>query len=183
MRVAVGSTNPAKVDAVRKVLEETFPGVHVQGVKVSPEVSPQPMSLSEIVRGAVNRARHALQAGDFDLGVGIEAGLVPVKLVQTGFVDVEWCAIIDMRGHITFGHSSGFEFPRHVIEAVLKEGNEIGEVMERISGIKDIHEQMGAIGYLSNGRLNRVDFTAQAVFMAMLPRLNPKLYKNEVQNF
>jgi inosine/xanthosine triphosphatase len=63
-----------------------------------------------------------------------------------------------------------------VIEAVMKEKEEIAKVMERLTGIKNIGRRMGAIGYLSRGKLNRIKFTEQAVFMAMLPRIRKELY-------
>jgi len=63
-----------------------------------------------------------------------------------------------------------------VIEVVMKEKKEIAEVMERFTGIKNIGRRMGAIGYLSRGKLNRVKFTEQAVFMAMLPRIRKEFY-------
>jgi non-canonical (house-cleaning) NTP pyrophosphatase len=35
---------------------------------------------------------------------------------------------------------------------------------------------MGAIGYLSKGKINREEFNAQAVLMAMIPRISGELY-------
>jgi inosine/xanthosine triphosphatase len=113
--------------------------------------------------------------------VGIEAGLVKVAHARSGFLDVEWCAIVDKRGVVTLGHSSGFEYPRVVIESVMKEKEEIAKIMERLTGIKNIGRRMGAIGYLSRGKLNRVKFTEQAVFMAILPRIQKELYELQVK--
>jgi len=53
---------------------------------------------------------------------------------------------------------------------------EIGRVMERLTGIERIGGRMGAIGYLSRGKLDRVRLTEQAVLIAMIPRPSPKLY-------
>ena len=177
MRVAVGSTNPVKIKAVRNTLKRLSIKASVKGVEVSSDAPPQPIGQNSIIKGAIGRARRALRSGNFDVGVGIEAGLVNVTHVQSGFLDVEWCAIVDKRGAVTLGHSSGFEYPRVVIEAVMEEKEEIAKVMERLTGIKNIGRRMGAIGYLSRGKLNRIKFTEQAVFTAMLPRIRKELYE------
>jgi inosine/xanthosine triphosphatase len=165
-----------KVRAVRNVMRELFGRARVRGVEVGPELPPQPIGRAAVIRGAIARAKRALAAGDFDLGVGIEAGLERVAQARSGYLDVQWCAVVDRRGRVTLGHGAGFEHPRVVIEEVLREEVEVGKVMERLTGIEQIGRRMGAIGYLSKGRLDRLRLTEQAVLMAMLPRLNPELY-------
>jgi inosine/xanthosine triphosphatase len=177
MRVVVGSTNPVKIKAVKNALKCFSIKASVKGVKVDSGAPPQPIGQNSIIKGAISRARCALRSGNFDWGVGIEAGLVKIAHAQSRFLDVEWCAIVDRRGVVTFGHSSGFEYPHIVIETVMKEKEEIAKIMERLTGIKNIGRRMGAIGYLSRGKLNRVKFTEQAVFMAMLPRIQKELYE------
>jgi inosine/xanthosine triphosphatase len=88
MRVAVGSTNPVKIKAVRNTLKCLSIKASVKGVEVSSDVSSQPIGQNSIIKGAIGRARRALRSGNFDLGVGIEAGLVNVTHVQSGFLDV-----------------------------------------------------------------------------------------------
>lgn len=117
-----------------------------------------------------------MKTGNYDFGVGIEAGLAPAPRTRTGFVDVQWCAILDREGNLTLGHDSGFEYPLKVTEEVLVRRREVGKAMERLSGIERIGERMGSIGYLSRGRLTRTRLTEQAVFMAMLPRMRASLY-------
>lgn len=48
--------------------------------------------------------------------------------------------------------------------------------MEALTGIDNIGERTGAIGYLSHGELDRCSLTEQAVLMAFIPRINEKLY-------
>ncbi len=175
LRVAVGSKNPVKLRATRNVLRALAGCVRVTGVRVEKPFA-QPLGQAQIIRGAVTRAQQALKASSYDFGVGIEAGLVPAPRTRSGFVDVQWCAILDREGNLTLGHGSGFEYPRKAIEEVFVRKREVGKVMERLSGIKRIGERMGAIGYLSRGRLTRTRLTEQAVFMAMLPRIRTSLY-------
>ena len=49
--------------------------------------------------------------------------------------------------------------------------------MEELSGVVGIGKKMGAIGYLSKGLIDRTHFTELCVIMALIPRINPKLYE------
>ncbi|NOZ83084.1 MAG: inosine/xanthosine triphosphatase [Euryarchaeota archaeon] len=175
MRIAVGSLNPVKVEAVLSVAEQLFGSAQVEGVEVRSGVGEQPVGMMETVLGAVRRARAALLQRDADFGVGIEAGLIEVPFTLTGYLDVQVCAVADRRC-ITLGMGSGFEHPPEVVRAVLA-GEEVGEVMERLTGVRDIGRKQGAIGFLSNSLLDRTELTKQAVFMAFLPRLRRELYR------
>ena len=172
LKVNVGSTNPSKIRAVRRVFEDIFPfEIEIKGISVDSNVSPQPLD-DETVKGAINRAKNALQ--DADYAVGIEAGLFWNEEIKEYF-DKAFCAILDKYGNFTYGYSGGFTYPPRVIEMV-KDGMEVGDAMEIISGIKDIKKKMGAIGYLSKGKIKREEFNAQAVLMAMIPRISHELY-------
>lgn len=173
IRAAVGSINPVKVQAVENVLKEFF-DVEVIPVDVESKVPKQPIG-EETIQGAINRARQALEKTDADLGIGIEAGLFKVPFAKSGYFDQQYCAIIDRSNRVTLGCGPGFEYPEGVIKEVLQ-GKEIEEAMEKLSGIIKIGEKIGAIGYLSRGYMNRVKLTEQAVLVAMIPRINKKLY-------
>src|SRR5256712_13718655 len=71
MRVGVGTANPVKVRAVRRVMASLSLRARVRGVRVRTEVPEQPFG-DEALQGAMNRAKAAIGTGDF--GVGIEAG-------------------------------------------------------------------------------------------------------------
>jgi inosine/xanthosine triphosphatase len=172
MKVAVGSNNPVKVKAVENVFGRLFGNVTVEARKVASGVPLQPFG-NDTVKGVIARAKNAYKSGSYDYGVGIEAELSDVE----GFVlDVQFCAIYDAVDGITLGCGSGFEYPPQVISEVLS-GREVGEVMSELSGIPDLGKKLGAIGYLSCGLLDRTRLTEQSVLMALIPRINPKLYK------
>lgn len=56
-RVIVASTNPVKINSVEMGLSRMFPEVvfKVEGVSAPSNVSDQPMSEEETLRGAINR--------------------------------------------------------------------------------------------------------------------------------
>jgi inosine/xanthosine triphosphatase len=169
--VFVGSGNPVKVRAVQDVLRALSFPARVRGLKVKTDVSDQPFD-EEALQGAMNRAKSAIQGGDF--GVGIEAGLMWSSALSDYF-DVQYCAIIDRGGRITVGHGPGFTYPPRVLEKV-KAGSTVGEAMERLTGIRRIGSREGAIGYLTEGRLDRKRLTESAVLMAMVPRIRREFY-------
>jgi len=180
MRVVVGSTNPVKIKAVQKAMTLIFPDVKIDvaGVEVNSGVSNQPLSFEEIVLGARNRAKNAMKKVHSDFSIGLEAGIVRIPYTLTGWIDYAFCAILDKNGIITLGSSPGFEYPPIVIQRVLNEKLEIGVIMDELVNEKDVKKKQGAVGFLSKGLFDRVEFLKTAVIMAFIPRINdnPKLY-------
>ncbi len=170
--VHVGTDNPVKVRAVRQVLGDLFDRVRVRGVAVTTGVPEQPVDQQAAV-GAMNRARAALKDADF--GVGIEAGLLWDASVGD-YLDVQYCAVVDRTGRVTLGHGPGFEYPPAVIGRV-KAGRTVSQAMAELTGVRDIGSKFGAIGYLTERRMDRDALTEAAVLMAMVPRIRRDLYR------
>jgi len=173
MLIAVGSKNPVKVRATKNVLEKIYEHVEVTGIDVGSEVPDQPFGIDETIKGAINRAKNAY-SDEFDLGVGIESGLMETPDSITGYIDLQWCAIFDGQT-ITLGVSAGFEYPPEVIEEVLR-GKEVGDVMDKVTGVDNLGQKTGAVSYLSKGLLDRTENTEQCVLTAMIPRMNEGIY-------
>ena len=173
MKVVVGTKNPAKVKGVERAFKKFFEEVEVLAKAVSSGVSQQPFD-DETVVGAINRAKNSY-SDEFDFSVGIEAGLFRVKNSLTGFVDFQVACIYNGE-KFTLGFGPGFEYPKRVIDEVLK-GREVGDVMDEISGVKNLGEKMGAIGFLTKKRVERSDLTEIAVTMALIPWINTELYE------
>ncbi len=169
--IHVGTDNPVKVRAARRVFEDLFGRVQVRGVPVASGVPEQPVDQQAPV-GALNRARAAL--ADADFGVGIEAGLVWDAAVGD-FIDVQYCAVVDRAGKVTLGHGPGFEYPPSVVQRV-KAGATVGEAMKALTGVSEIGSKYGAIGFLTEHRMDRDALTEAAVLMAMVPRIRRELY-------
>lgn len=168
MRVAVGTGNPVKVEAVRNVFRRVFDGsVHAVRVDVESGVPEQPFDV-ETVRGARNRAAAAFSS-EFEFSVGIEAGLLEFPLLETGYLDVQFCSVFDGDGH-TVGCGPGFQYPEAVLNKVLS-GLTVGDAMDLLTGEEDVGSGVGAIGVLSRGEMDRTELTEQAVLMALVPRL------------
>jgi inosine/xanthosine triphosphatase len=175
LRVAVGSDNPVKVEAVRRVFERVYGrAADVRGFAVPSGVPEQPFR-DDTWTGARTRAEGALAAWpDADFGVGVEAGLLlgpdPVR-----FFDVQACVVVDAGGRVTYGQGPGFAYPE-AVEHELREGRTVGEVLSRMAGVDDIGRKMGAVGWLTRGLVDRAALTEPAVLMALLPRMRPDAY-------
>lgn len=169
--VRVGTDNPVKRRAVRKVLERLGWKARVRAADVGRDVPEEPFE-GDVARGAVARAKAAL--GEGDLGVGIEAGLRWDDAADD-YLDVQYCAVVDRAGRLTLGHGPGFAHPPAVLRRV-KAGATVGEAMAAITGVKRLGSRHGAIGYLTARAMDRDALTEAAVLMAMVPRIRRELY-------
>lgn len=172
MKIAVGSKNEAKVGAVREILAD-YPhlsSADIEGFDVSSEISPQPLSLEETLRGARNRAKNAREAGNADYGIGIESGLVEVPYSKSGYMDLTTCAIYD-GSEYHLGVSSAWEFKDPEIFRIIGSGaGEMTDVLvERgIFADQSARAGMGAIGVVTKGRLDRKNYTKEAIRNALI---------------
>ena len=173
MKVTVGSLNPVKLNATRNILEKIYGEIDISSKDVDSGVPDQPFGLDQTIQGAMNRAKTAY-SDECDLSVGIESGLMETPNTLTGYIDLQWCAIFDGK-NITLGVSSGFEYPPEVVKEVLS-GVEVGDVMDRITGVANLGTKKGAVSHLSRDMLNRTENTEQCVLTAMIPRMNKELY-------
>ena len=154
MKVAVGSNNPLKKQAVHNTFSKVFGKVEVVMPSVDSGVPSQPKG-DAVVTGARQRAERArASVSSADFGVGIESGLFDVFGVE---LEVQVCSIFEGAKH-TIGTSPGFTYPISVLNQITA-GREIGHIMEQLSGIKRIGQKSGAVGYLSKGLIDRTYFT------------------------
>jgi inosine/xanthosine triphosphatase len=171
MKVAVGSNNPVKKQAVYNTFSKVFGKVEVVMRSIDSGVPSQPKGYA-VVTGARQRAERArASVSSADFGVGIESGLFDVFGVE---LDVQVCSIFDGAQH-TIGTSPGFTYPPSVLGQIAV-GREVGQIMEQLSGIKRIGQKDGAVGYFSKGLVDRTHFTELCVIMALIPRMNNELY-------
>lgn len=173
IRVAVGSTNPTKVNAVKWVLEQIFDDVEILGVDVPSGVSEQPLSAGETELGARNRAKAALQATGADWAFGLEGG---VHLDPQGNGWLGGCvAVNNAQGQSWSSKEFTVILPTFITEKLIK-GAELGPLMDEVTGDKDSKRKLGAIGYLSKGIIPREESWRQGVVRALIPFLNSELY-------
>lgn len=167
--IAVGSTNPVKIGAVRSAIGRIAPHVEVQGVAVESGVRDQPWGDDETIRGAVARARAAREALGADWGVGIEGGVIDEDgtIVRT----CAWAAIVGREGKPGVGGSLSLELPPGV-GALVRGGMELGHAMDAVTGEHDVKRGVGAVGVLTAGLVTRQGAYETLVAYAMVPFLS-----------
>lgn len=168
--IYVASLNKNKIQAV----QEVFPSYQVEGIACKSGVREQPLSLDEIIQGAIFRAKTIF--GDCEYSVGVEDGIAPVAETQSGYMNFCCCAIFDGT-EIYLGLGPAFEYPLQCTKRVVEEGITISVAFMPISDKPDIGYEEGIIGWLTKGRINRKDYTKLAVEMARIQMDNAELYE------
>lgn len=179
VRVAVGSANPVKVEAVRLEMERLFPNVActVTGHHVKSGVPEQPegrQTLDGAANRAANAAHQSLPHGGFDYAIGIEAGLIRYP-GEMELHEAQACVVIDRLGQRSTGWGPGFSYPGWVTRRALK-GEMVSKILGPVAGDASMGSTTGAVGFLSDGRTDRTQLTRQAILMAFMPRLRRELY-------
>jgi inosine/xanthosine triphosphatase len=171
-RAAVGSTNPAKIEAVRLALARLAPGCALEAVDVPSGVATQPVGDQATREGARNRARAALANTGADVAFGLEGGVVhEPPLVWL----VSWVAALANDGR--HGDASGLRMPLpKVVAERLAAGDELGTVIDDLFDLRASKQHAGAVGLLTGGFVSRTEAFADLVAMACAPLLRPDLY-------
>ena len=182
MKILVGSTNPVKINATREAFKRFYDNVKVIGFPVSSGVSEQPIE-EEVFAGAKNRALKLIELNknentNADFFVGIEGGIG--KLAGKWFSFGGVC-IIDKSGAKGYGTSALFELPQFVIDRLLN-GEELGPVMDELQNQTNTKQKHGAIGFLTNGVMDRKELYVSGIITAMIPLVKKKLFQKENQN-
>jgi len=172
-RIAVGSLNPVKVDAVRAVFAPLAPGARVEGVSAASGVADQPWGDEETIRGARARAQGARLALDADLGVGIEGGVVEGEY---GLRTCAWAVVVSRDGATGTGGSLALPLPP-AVATLVRGGIELGTAMDRASGLVDTKRGRGAVGILTAGLIDRQRAYEVLVTYALAPFLAAEYWR------
>ncbi len=174
MKVAVGSQNPTKINAVKAAFEKMFPDQTwiVQGADVASGVSDQPMSTKESIRGAKNRAKRSMRALKADFGVGLEGGL---HKIGKDWFDTGWIVVINKKGEQGIGSSIWMKSPEKMMEHVFK-GIELGFVDDLIFDKKNSKHAEGHFGLMTQNALTRTSAYTDGVISALTRFVHPHLY-------
>ncbi|HSJ36699.1 MAG TPA: DUF84 family protein [Planococcus sp. (in: firmicutes)] len=150
LKVAVASTNPAKISAVKDCFGELGIKTEIIPVETESGVSGQPFSIGETRQGAVNRAFAAL-GPDFDLAIGLEGGVFEL---EGSLYLCNWGALASANGKVYTAAGAQIPLPEEIARE-LRKGMELGPVMDDYANETGIRHHKGAIGILTDGLMNR----------------------------
>jgi len=156
IQIAIGTKNPTKVKAIQEVFGHD---VNYTALSVESNVSSQPFSDEETIEGAINRAKHSLTQAKADIGIGLEGGVVETKY---GLMLCNWGALIYRNNTPIVAGGARILLPE-VVAREVREGKELGEVMEDYSQKKDVRKSEGAIGIFTNGFVSRTEMFTHVV--------------------
>jgi len=157
MKIGLGSTNKAKLEATENAVEDFI------GNKGSVEVfdvdSPdQPMSTAEARKGALQRAKQAFE-NNCNLGIGNEGFVNEIG----GDYFLSAVTVLYREDVVGEGYSGMIKLPQSIQERLPDE--EIAKVIMQEIG-ENISEEGGAISVLTDGRKTRSEFTYTSMLHA-----------------
>lgn len=173
MKISVGSKNPVKIAAAKKALERLGIDAELVEAEVPSGVKPQPMSNAEGIEGAINRARASMERTGADIGIGMEG---TVEENKYGMFLTGWAAAVDKSGRLGIGSSAGVLLPERIAKE-LREGKELGDVIDKVKNSKGIRTREGTIGVLTKGVIVREDEFYSALIMALARIINKEYYE------
>jgi len=174
MNIVVGSYNPVKLNAVEQAFRRVFPdeSLHVFPCSAPSGVNDQPMSDSETLTGAKNRANFcAIEHPDASYWVGLEGGCQMRGAELEAFA---WMFIKSPQGEGK-ARTASFELPQQVAQLVSS-GMELGMADDHVFKQSNSKQQAGAVGLLTGGLINRSQYYEQALILSLIPFINGDFY-------
>lgn len=178
MKVAVGSENPTKIQAVKLAFQTVWPGKkwEIIGVNVPSGVSDQPMSDLESIKGATNRAKKALKALGADFGVGLEGG---AQRIGSNWLECGVMVVIDKEGKIGIGSSPRIMLSKKVLK-MIKKGMELGVVADKLFNRTNVKQAEGFFGLMTKNTITRTSGYRDGVIMALTRFIHPEVFEDSV---
>ncbi|MFH1179038.1 MAG: inosine/xanthosine triphosphatase [Candidatus Bathyarchaeota archaeon] len=173
MIVAVGSTSPVKINAVKQAFSEYYSGFQIEAVSIPSGVNPYPWSDEEMLRGALNRARGAQgMVSGADFAVGIEGGLQQLE----AWMIVKQLSVVIKGDEIGVGLSSGYDCPKGIIDQIKPQKESNRQNIDSFFGENEILSKEGPIGVLTKSKMTRTDSSRDAVLCALTRFVSQEYY-------
>lgn len=175
MIIAVGSTNPTKIQPVVEIFSHHYKNCKVKGVSVASGIADQPMDIDEMYKGALNRAKNALQkVKGAQYGVGIEGGLHKHSF---GWFEHSIVVIINKKGQIGIGASGGLVLPEIIMESIHN-GKNLEEAIDSHFKTNKVGEGIGMFGIMTKGIVTRSEGVKHGVAFALARFLHEDVYNS-----
>lgn len=154
--------------------------INVVARRVETSVPNMPLTDWQLMQGARERAfavRDSLahRRLEADIYVGLEGGFHSVS------IEGEWHTFLRGWAYATdgergaFGAGPSIAVPADIVKRVV-EGRELGDVIDEVTGGRDIRSKQGAWGILSRDLVTRSMSFELALVAAFAPFYNPRLY-------
>jgi inosine/xanthosine triphosphatase len=175
-QVIIASHNPVKLQAAKNGFNQIFPESKFVWIQADAPsgVSKQPFSDTETLMGAINRVGYIQENfPEAAFWIGIEGG---IQFDDNSQMSAFAWIVIKNSELMGKARSGTFFLPPRVARLV-KSGLELGEADDLVFDQKNSKQNNGAIGLLTGDILTRTSLYEHAVLLALIPFLNPALYK------
>lgn len=153
MKIAIGTKNQAKNKAVQNICMSLINQPEFISLDVSSNVSAQPFGDEETLQGAKNRALQACNEASVHMAFGLEGG---VKELDGQLYICNWGVLHTKEGQQYIAGGAQLPLPQEVAHAV-RNGEELGPVMERYTNQTGIRHNEGAVGIFTCNIVKRAD--------------------------
>ncbi|RDW21515.1 DUF84 family protein [Oceanobacillus chungangensis] len=155
MEIIIGSKNPTKVKAVAEIFE----GDQVIAITAESNVPAQPFSDEETRQGAINRAMECRKSTTNGIGIGLEGG---VMFIDDTLYLCNWGALVSEDWQVHTASGARIALPKEIVES-LKNGFELGDIMDDYANRKEVSTHEGTIGIFTNDLVSRKEMFAHVV--------------------
>ncbi len=163
--VIIASLNPVKVNVAKRTFKAVYPSEDFEFVATKSEsgVPDQPMN-DETRNGARNRLEFVRKTHpDADFWISQEGGLFEEG---TRMFNRAWIMVCDAGGRISESSTACFYLPAK-ISTYVREGMELGHANDLFFSSVNSKQGIGAIGYLTDGLINREEYYLQTAIIAL----------------
>ena len=190
MRIAVGSTRSAKVNAVKQIWEQLADrmtrriddSVDFLCYDVPTDGPNIPTSSAELTWIVLSRVDHLIlqlkrERSEADFYVGLEEGfnVIASSGARRQVVLESWVYVSDgLNGY--FGHGNGIPVPSQIANPVIDRGIELDIVIDRFCRARQLQSGQEGWTLLSQELLNRDQSYALALTAAFAPFYNTHVY-------
>lgn len=179
MKISIGSTNPAKIDATKEAFKEIVNInslssdilIQFESCEVNiPDLNNTPNSIEEMIKGAQIRATTSQRQLKADLGIGLEGG---IYTNEYGTFLTAYAVVSASLTNIGIGSAPAIKIPSYWILGKEK-SFELGAYVNSLTGQTDAKFNRGAIGILTNNAITRMESLKEAVICAYYSIKNEK---------
>ena len=175
MKALVGSTNQVKINGAKKALEKYYSNISIEGIKVSSDVSDEPVN-EEIYMGAKNRMNNLINYAkennlDVDYFLTIESGITNLL---GDYIIINVALISDKEGNISMGTRAGFPVSNKYLDEIIS--TDLNKVIIKLFIPNEEQSREGAISYLTKNVITRTHLTEEAFIMALTKFINGNIW-------
>ena len=187
--IALGSDRAAKIMAVRAsvariaTIHPDWANANVVARRVETSAPAMPLTDWQLMEGARERAlatRDSLRARrlEADIFVGLEGGFHSISIGGEWHTFLRgWAYATDGGERSAFGAAPSISVPPQIVKSVVEGRQELGTVIDAVTGQRDVRSKQGAWGVLSEDLVTRSLSFELALIAAFAPFYNPKYYQ------